>query len=247
MFEGNQTWRRYSRPAPRVVHTHLGYVPSLDRDPREDRRRLSLAVGGALLLHGALFLVSFPGLRGAPEYTSPARPVYVLKQVRFQPPPPRSQTPIPTTRKQLRTIPVPDPTPHEPEPVPVDEEVFLSDLVVDEMAVYIPDAPSSRFAGTGGDAPYQVGGDVTPPVKIHTPSPNYTEDARLARIQGVVILQAIIDALGNVQEVDVLKGLPSGLTESAVETAKQWKFRPALRNGVPVPVYFNLTVRFSLQ
>ncbi len=38
-----------------------------------------------------------------------------------------------------------------------------------------------------------------------------------------------------------------GLTESAVEVARTWKYRPATRNGLPVPVFFNLTIRFSLQ
>ena len=75
----------------------------------------------------------------------------------------------------------------------------------------------------------------------------YTEEARQGRVQGVVILEAIIDVLGNVEDVKVLKGLPLGLSETAVTAASDWKFRPALRNGDPVPVFYNLTVRFSLQ
>ncbi len=93
----------------------------------------------------------------------------------------------------------------------------------------------------------KVGGGVLPPVKIFAPQPLYTEEARLGRVQGVVILEAIIDEDGNVREVKVLKGLPMGLTESAADTARQWRFKPATLDGRPVPVYFNLTVRFSLQ
>jgi protein TonB len=63
----------------------------------------------------------------------------------------------------------------------------------------------------------------------------------------VVLLEAVIDVDGSVVNVRVLKGLPQGLTESAAETAKIWKFEPATRNGQPVAVYLNLTVRFSLQ
>jgi protein TonB len=62
-----------------------------------------------------------------------------------------------------------------------------------------------------------------------------------------VILEAIIDEAGDVDEVTVLKGLPLGLTETAVVAARDWKFKPATRDGAPVPVFYNLTVRFSLQ
>ncbi len=64
---------------------------------------------------------------------------------------------------------------------------------------------------------------------------------------GFTILESIIDAMGNVTKIKVLKGLPLGLTDSAVKATEQWKFKPATRNGVPVPVFFTLTIRFSLQ
>ncbi|MCE2559594.1 MAG: energy transducer TonB [Acidobacteria bacterium] len=83
--------------------------------------------------------------------------------------------------------------------------------------------------------------------RTFAPRPNYTEEARRARVQGVVILQAVVDAVGNVGYVKVLKGLPEGLTESAVQVVEQWRYEPATLNGEPVPVYINLTVNFSLQ
>jgi protein TonB len=92
-----------------------------------------------------------------------------------------------------------------------------------------------------------MGGDIAPPVKVFSPQPGYTEEARQARVQGIVILQAIIDAEGNVTDVRVLKGLPEGLAESAVETVRNWRFKPATLEGKPVPVYFNFTINFSLQ
>jgi len=73
------------------------------------------------------------------------------------------------------------------------------------------------------------------------------QSCRQARIQGVVILQAIVDSLGNVGYVKVLKGLPEGLTESAVQVVQEWRYEPATLHGEPVPVYINLTVNFSLQ
>jgi protein TonB len=92
-----------------------------------------------------------------------------------------------------------------------------------------------------------VGGDVKPPEKISAPQPQYTEIARKARIQGVVIVQAIIDKQGVVTNVKVLKPLPMGLDQAAAEAIKSWKFKPATLNGKPVAVYYNLTVNFTLQ
>ena len=72
-----------------------------------------------------------------------------------------------------------------------------------------------------------MSGNITPPVKIHYPQPQYTEDARRARIQGVVILEATIDREGDVVDIRILKGLPMGLDKSAVKTALEWRFKPA--------------------
>lgn len=95
--------------------------------------------------------------------------------------------------------------------------------------------------------PLQIGGDVTAPVKIFAPPPQYTEEARQARVQGVVIVQAIITCDGEVSNVNVIQGLPLGLTESAVDAISRWRFEPARQNGRPVMVYYNLTVNFRLQ
>ncbi len=94
--------------------------------------------------------------------------------------------------------------------------------------------------------PMNVTGNVIQPVKIFSPAPQYTEEARQARIQGTVILQAIIDCRGFVTDVNVIKGLPLGLTEAAISAISQWRFEPATLDGRPVSVYYNLTVNFRL-
>lgn len=91
---------------------------------------------------------------------------------------------------------------------------------------------------------YHTGGDVTAPVKISGPDPELSEVANKARVQGLVILQAVILADGTVGSVKALKGLPFDLTERAIEAVEQWTFEPATRLGQPVPVYHNLTVTF---
>jgi protein TonB len=106
-----------------------------------------------------------------------------------------------------------------------------------------------QIGGTGDSAtsgPLRVGGDVKAPIVTRRVEPEYPQVARSARISGVVIVEAIIDQNGNVNNAKVLKPLPMGLAESAVNAVRQWKFKPGTLNGRPVPVIFDLTVVFSL-
>ncbi|HVT04565.1 MAG TPA: energy transducer TonB [Thermoanaerobaculia bacterium] len=102
--------------------------------------------------------------------------------------------------------------------------------------------------GGNGDSggPLRVGGDVKAPTVTQRIQPEYTSAAKSARVAGIVIVEAIIDRNGNVNKVSVIKGLPMGLTESAINAVKGWKFRPGTLNGRPVDVIFNLTVVFTL-
>ncbi|HEY8133563.1 MAG TPA: energy transducer TonB [Thermoanaerobaculia bacterium] len=93
----------------------------------------------------------------------------------------------------------------------------------------------------------RVGGDVKAPVVVNRVEPQYTPEARKDRISGIVILEVIIDKAGTVQDAVVLKGLPDGLSESAVAAVKQWTFRPGTLNGQPVDVVFTLTVNFKVD
>jgi len=97
------------------------------------------------------------------------------------------------------------------------------------------------------EGPLRVGGEVKPPVKVSGDGPIYTETARWARVTGVVILEAVIDARGTVTDTRILKGLPFGLDDAAVDAVKTWQFTPATLRGMPVPVYYILTVNFQLM
>ena len=100
--------------------------------------------------------------------------------------------------------------------------------------------------GTGGGV-FSVGGNVSAPIPIYKPEPAYSEEARKAKYQGTVVLWIIVDAQGNVNsDVRVVKPLGLGLDEKAVETVRTWKFKPAMRNGVPVPVRVIVEVSFRL-
>jgi len=111
-----------------------------------------------------------------------------------------------------------------------------------------PPPPPSDAQGelVDGVAPVRVGGNMRPPVKVRDVRPVYPADARDAKVQGVVIIEATIDTLGNVERTRVLRAVPT-LERAAIEAVEQWKFQPTLMNGVPVPVIMTVTVNFTLQ
>ena len=78
--------------------------------------------------------------------------------------------------------------------------------------------------------------------------PEYPELARLARVEADVVLQAVILRDGTVDETEVLRctRLGFGFEESAVDAVRQWRYRPATQDGVPVDVYFTIRVEFSV-
>ena len=195
----------------------------------------------AVGLHLLLLVINFPDLYPEPTAVAEKPKIYVVQQVRFKPPPPKEEQQIP--KPKSKKVPIPDPTPDEPEPIRLEEPEEIDIPEVDDLIIGIPEAPPEPEP-TG---PIYVTGDVVKPEKVNAPPPQYTEIARKARIQGVVIVQAIIDENGDVTNVQVLKGLPMGLSEAAEASVKQWKFKPATLNGKPVAVYFNLTVNFQLQ
>lgn len=80
------------------------------------------------------------------------------------------------------------------------------------------------------------------PVVRQRVEPVIPEEARKARVSGIVIIEAVIDRQGRVSEARVLKPLPFGLDDAAIEAVKQWTFEPGTLDGQPVDVIFNLTV-----
>ena len=109
-------------------------------------------------------------------------------------------------------------------------------------------APVVRAAisGCGGAMPVRVGSNIAVPMKIRDQKPFYPIDAQQARVQGIVIIEATIDCDGNVVDPRILRGQPM-LNEAALEAVKQWKYRPVLLNGAPVPVMMTMTVTFTLR
>jgi protein TonB len=96
------------------------------------------------------------------------------------------------------------------------------------------------------DKPVRVGGQIKAPRKVRDHAPAYPEVAKQARVEGVVVLEAVISPDGRVTEVKVLRGSPL-LDDAAVNAVKSWVYSPTLLNGVPVPVVMTVTVSFKLS
>lgn len=103
------------------------------------------------------------------------------------------------------------------------------------------DTPAARPS-----APVRVGGPIAQPIKVAHARPVYPLEAQDSKVEGIVIVEAVIDCEGNVADAKVLRGVPL-LNDAAVESVRKWKYNPTLLNGVPVPVIMTVTVTFRLE
>ncbi len=102
-----------------------------------------------------------------------------------------------------------------------------------------------KGGGIGGGV-FRVGGGVSAPRALDTPDPEYSEEARKAKYQGVCILWLIVGPDGHPRDVKVARSLGMGLDQKAIEAVKKWKFEPAMKDGKPVAVQINVEVNFRL-
>ncbi len=244
MFESKSLAGRLMGDADRKIHAGGGLPDFILEESDTSQRAMRLAIAAAVVFHIALFFIAMPDRKAIPLQPGEERLHMVVQPVRFDPPPPAQTRTQPKRAERKKVIPIPDPTPHEPEPLTeLEVEVDVEDVLADLDAAFgVPDAPP----GYSRNNAVAVGGGVTPPVRIFSPQPRYTEDARRAGVEGVVILETVVDETGSVRDVKVLKGLPFGLDQSAVDTVKTWRYEPALRGGEPVAVYFTFTINFSI-
>jgi TonB family protein len=84
------------------------------------------------------------------------------------------------------------------------------------------------------------------PTILYKEKAKYTEDARMLKIQGLVVLAATFNANGQITDIRVVRGLPNGLTEEAIQAAKRIRFQPAMENGAAVTVRAQLEYHFTL-
>lgn len=114
---------------------------------------------------------------------------------------------------------------------------------------FAPDwkSPDEQITVPPGDKPklIRVSQGVTQGLLIHKVPPHYPEDARRARLQGTVVLQAIVNTRGYVVELRVISSHPM-LIDETLKAVSQWRYKPYLLNGEPVDFETQVTVNYTL-
>ena len=210
-----------------------------------------------LLLLSAVAIIPLFEVEPLPKREEPTA-IYLLP-----PPPhvavvaPKVKAPEPThTRTPLRTsIPTPVQTPHEP-PTP------MVSATSETAAPTIGGSPDGAITGVLGGPTSAPASAKTPdpvPVKrirvasrvaeanlVHDVPPQYPPEAGRDRIEGTVVLLAVIGTDGTVKDVQVESG-PSVLAQAAIDAVKQWRYKPYLLNGVPVEINSRITINFTMS
>jgi protein TonB len=263
--------RRQGPSAGARVHTNraepvltLGSYGLTDVDPAVRKRRgVAVPVSASLHASAAVALALVPlFLAGAlPQPAGDIRAFFAEPLAAPLPPPP---PPPPAARAAV----APRPAPKAPTvasgfvaPIEVPEEIRPEqglDLgveggvpggveggvpggVVGGVVGGLPDAPPPPAA-----TPVRVGGDVREPRKVLDAAPVYPDLAVKAHLEGIVIIEATIDAHGRVVDARLLRSVPM-LDEAALEAVRKWVYTPTLLSGVPTPVVMTVTVNFQLK
>ena len=166
----------------------------------------------------------------------------------LKPPPEKPLEQVQTREKKAKKMPMPDMTPDEPEPIvepdpPPEPEI----LPTDDWEIGIPDGPPEPQ----GDTIARVGQTgVEPPVFTKKVRPKYPERAIKIKLQGYVILEAVLRKDGSVDDIKVLRGLGKGkfgFEEAAIQALEQWQFLPGKVNNKAADVRMTLKIDFVLQ
>jgi len=82
---------------------------------------------------------------------------------------------------------------------------------------------------------------------VYRVEPEYSEEARKARYEGTVVLEAVVRRDGKIDVVHLVRSLGFGLDQNAIDALKKWRFRPATKGGAPVDSIVSVEVRFNLR
>lgn len=228
------------RSQPPIAATGaLSRLAELAEEETRHRRLLRLGLVAAVSFHLGLLLLPLPQRDVAVAEREVAPVLHLVPIPPFSPPPPPDTVRV---QRPRRAIPVPEVL--LPEPVGESHEIAVP-LVdepgfIDDIAPPPPPAPEP-------EGPLHVGGPIAQPARLAYVEPVYPPAALKARLPGVVILRVLLGRDGGVREVTVLRPATMGMTESAVEAVRQWRWEPALLDGRPVEVLMTVTVTFTVR
>ncbi len=226
--------------------------------PRRANRKPLGTVSISIVVHVAV-LAAFAMLQlttalGAPPVIAP------LQAFAAAPDPPVAHVPPPPA--VTRATSVPSVNPNAPPLEPPDE--IAPELP--GLPVATPGVPGSLFSGTGQTLtapplgtpaahvdfeavsrdPLRVGGAILAPTRVTYVAPLYPDIARVARVDGQVVLDATIDEWGVVTNITVRHSVPL-LDRAAIEAVSKWRYAPTRLNGQPIAVVMTVTVTFTLR
>ena len=240
-----------------LITGRTAHIPRHPRGPMLVSTAAQLVVLGLVVLVPVLFVTH-----------AVPRPPTMMAFVAAAPPPPPPPPPPVQPAKKLEAVtaaptadhfaaPIEAPASMSPDPlgeddigVPEGVEGGVPGGVVGGVVGGLPDvppAPPPPPAPAAPSAPVRVGGRIQPPTLIHRVEPTYPPTAVSAHLQGMVILEAIVDEEGRVTEVKVLRSVNPLLDREALNAVRQWRYAPVVLNGTPVKFVLSVSLSFSLQ
>jgi protein TonB len=217
------------QPSDRAAKEFDQAADWLKSDPGQ-RRLITRALVAALALHATVLIARIPDW--GPDPVRVDAPAEQQMKVQFlKPPPPPPKTPPKPPEPEVKKIPRPDPTPDEPEPIKEPPP---------------PPTPPADPAPPSPVASQEMGPvRVSPgqgPGLIRKVEPRYPPIARAARVEGTVVVDAIIRKDGTVSDVKVLKSSNPMFEPECIQAVKQWRFTPGSQD-----VILTVTVNFTLR
>ena len=139
------------------------------------------------------------------------------------------------------------PKPYDPQPLRDSLKRILLDFDAGSSVDKLPES-SKPPSELDGKPIYRIGeGGVEAPECITCPIADYSDEARQAGVDGVVVIWAVIDEEGSVRDIGLLKPLGCGLDEEAMRAVRGWKLKPARRNGQPVALWMTIETDFHIS
>ena len=192
------------------------------RNPAE-RRTIARALVAALALHATVLVARMPNW-GEPVRVDSLQQEQGMKVQFLKPPAPPPKQPERPPEPEKKRVPRPDPTPDEPEPVKAP-----------------PPAPPEPPTPAPIQGPVRVAAGQGPGV-IKKVEPQYPPLARAARIEGTVVVDAVIRSDGSVSDVTILRSSNRLFDQACLDAVRQWRFTPGSRD-----VILTVTVNFTLR
>jgi TonB family protein len=251
--------RRRPRSTQEARVSHELFRDVTDRRPRASRTTggtLAVSIAAHTLMVAAAIVMPLLAADVLPNPVEGLGP-YVVAQ-----PLPDVPAPRPIVQRAPTTAPATNPNVAPVEAhAGIEPERAPQDAIVCETCTPDPDAITSAFGPGGGNGPaipsppppapappklVRAGGAIKMPTKIHEVAPDYPQIAQKSGIEGMVIIEAIIDVDGTVRDARILRSIPF-LDRAALDAVRQWRYEPTRLNGVVVPVAVTVTVQFHLS